>query len=127
MSNFEQEAYYEKVNAQFADLMYKQMVSKRYGLEVCGLQVTDRPEKFLVKKDLQDLNGIMDPLCNNEGNPNPEIPTGETLLASAPEELAEGEVVTSFPLLPGDGVHIGVTVSGNIADLAGGIKRGKGY
>ena len=74
MSNFEQEAYHDKVNSRFANQMYKKMVTKRYGIEFCCEEDDERViiQQDLVKKELLDLNAIIDPLCI-DGEPNPKL------------------------------------------------------
>ena len=57
MSNFEQEAYHDKVNSKFAELMYQKMATKRYGIEFCCKEEND---KWLLRKELLDFNALKD-------------------------------------------------------------------
>lgn len=53
--------YTEKVNCTFADQMYQQMVSQRYGIQFC---CPEDLEKWTIKKSLLDLKAIYNPdLC----------------------------------------------------------------
>tara|TARA_R110000772_G_scaffold157228_1_gene268456 strand:- start:98 stop:811 length:714 start_codon:yes stop_codon:yes gene_type:complete len=75
MSNFEEERYHDKVTCDFAEMIYKQMASIRYGLEFCCDKGNDAVifRQALIKKEELDLNAQIDPLfigCN----PNPDIP-----------------------------------------------------
>jgi hypothetical protein len=49
---------YDKITCRFADVMYKVVLEKRYGITNC---CPDEDEKWLLKKELIDLQAIRDP------------------------------------------------------------------
>lgn len=77
MSNFEQQRYHDKVNCDFAEMIYKQMASIRYGLEFCCDKGSDAIifRQTLVKKEKLDLNDIVNPIVDGvvQGVPNGHI------------------------------------------------------
>lgn len=81
MSNFEQEAYHDKVMSTFAEGIYKKMATKRYGIEFC----CDTPEQIIIKQErvereteLLQLNAIADPI-DDDGEIDGE-PVGVVIL-----------------------------------------------
>ena len=56
-------AYTEKVNCTFSEIMYDQVVTLRYGIQVC---CDNDPDKWIIKKNLLDLNALYNAeLCKN--------------------------------------------------------------
>jgi hypothetical protein len=51
-------AEYDKITCKFADVMYKVVLEKRYGITNC---CPDEDEKWLLKKELIDLQALRDP------------------------------------------------------------------
>lgn len=49
---------YDKITCRFADVVYKQVLEKRYGISNC---CPDEDEKWLMKKELIDLQSLKDP------------------------------------------------------------------
>ena len=81
MSNIEQEVYHDKVNAKFAELIYQKMATKRYGVEFCNKQDN---KKWLIKKELLDLNALKDPCLLQCQQWTFGAPTVETVVTYIP-------------------------------------------
>lgn len=51
-------AYVEKVSCNFAEAMYQEVVSLRYGIEFC---CNEDAKKWIIKKEMLDLKALIDP------------------------------------------------------------------
>jgi len=49
--------YYNKVNCNFSEAVYKEMATERYGIQFPS---EDSSQKYKIKKQLLDLNAIAD-------------------------------------------------------------------
>jgi len=58
--------YHHKVNSEFAEAVYQEMASARYGIEFCCSKDLD---KWSIKKELLDLNAVNIDLCVDPDNP----------------------------------------------------------
>jgi len=67
VNNFEQQRYHDKVTCDFAEMIYKQMASIRYGLEFCCDKGNDAIvfRQALVKKEKLDLNDLLNPIVDD--------------------------------------------------------------
>lgn len=58
--------YQDKVNAEFAEAVYQEMASTRYGIDFC---CTPDLRKWSIKKELLDLNALQVDICPDPDNP----------------------------------------------------------
>ena len=59
---------YDEITCRFADIMYKVVLEKRYGITNC---CPDEDDKWLVQKELIDLQALKDPNYNCPSCPCP--------------------------------------------------------
>ena len=93
VNNFEQQRYHDKVNCDFAEMIYKQMASIRYGLEFCCDKGSDAIifRQALVKKEKLDLNDITNPIVDGVVQ---DVPNGDII---RPIILDCSLITVSFP------------------------------
>lgn len=62
----EQIEYHDRINAEFAEAVYQEMASARYGIDFC---CSPDLTKWTIKKELLDLNALQVNICPNPNNP----------------------------------------------------------